>query len=407
MSETGLRAVSALGFVAMLGIAWLLSRDRSRIRWQTAIWGIGLQLSIAGVLLLTGLGQIFFRGVGIGVAALIEYTNAGVNFVFRDLNQPSLVTQVFPIILFMGAIFSVLYHLGLAQRLVNGLAAILARTMRLSGAESLAAVANVFVGMVESALVVRPYLAAMTRSELFALMTVGMGTVAGSVLVAYAAILGKGYAGHLVAASLMAAPAGLVIAKIMEPETEEPATADGARADVEVESVNVIDAAAMGAINGLKLAAYVGATLIVFVALIALLNGILGGIGNRLGFPGLTLQQLLGYALAPVALLMGVAPSEATTVGSLLGMKTVLNEFFAYEQLARGITAGDLSSRSAMIASYALCGFANFGSIAILLGGLGGIAPERRADIAQLGLRSIVSGSLTTFMNACVAGVLL
>jgi len=407
MSELALRAVSALGFVAMIGVAWLLSRDRTRIAWRTVAWGIALQLSIAGLLLLTDLGRAFFVGVEAGVGALLAYTNAGVSFVFRDLNQPSFLTQVFPIILFMGAIFSVLYHLGLAQRLVNGLAVVLARTMRLSGAESLAAVANVFVGMVESALVVRPYLASLTRSELFALMTVGMGTVAGSVLVAYASILGDGYAGHLVAASLMAAPAGLLIAKVMEPETEQPATAGGARADVEVESVNVIDAAAIGAINGLKLAAYVGATLIVFIALIALLNGLLGALGGALGWPGLTLQQLLGYALAPVALLMGVAPSEATTVGSLLGMKTVLNEFIAYEQLAGGMAAGALSPRSAMIASYALCGFANFGSLAILLGGLGGMAPERRPDIAQLGLRSIVSGSLTTFMNACIAGVLL
>ena len=407
MSDLALRGVSALGFLAMIGVAWLLSRNRARIAWRTVAWGVALQLSIAGVLLLTDLGRGFFLGVEVGVGALLTYTNAGVAFVFRDLNQPSFLTQVFPIILFMGAIFSVLYHLGLAQRLVNGLAAVLARTMRLSGAESLGAVANVFVGMVESALVVRPYLANLTRSELFALMTVGMGTVAGSVLVAYASILGDGYAGHLVAASLMAAPAGLLIAKIMEPETQQPATSGGAHADVEVESVNVIDAAAIGAINGLKLAAYVGATLIVFIALIALLNGLLGTLTGALGWPGVTLQQLLGYALAPVALMMGVAPSEATAVGSLLGMKTVLNEFIAYEQLAGGIASGALSPRSAMIASYALCGFANFGSLAILLGGLGGIAPERRPDIAQLGLRSIVSGSLTTFMNACIAGVLL
>jgi CNT family concentrative nucleoside transporter len=277
--------------------------------------------------------------------------------------------------------------------------------MGLSGAESLSAVANVFVGMIESSLVVKPYLAAMTKSELFALMTVGMGTVAGSVLVAYSAILGDGYAGHLVTASLMAAPGGMLIAKIMEPETGTPATGRGASAAIEIESVNVIDAAALGAINGLRLAAYVGAMLIAFVALIALLNGLLSTAGGWLGMPDLTLQRLLGYGLAPIALLLGVAPSEATTVGSLLGMKTVLNEFIAYQQLASEMAA--LSQRSTVIASYALCGFANFGSLAILLGGLGGIAPERRPDVAQLGLRSIVSGSLTTFMTACVAGVLI
>jgi CNT family concentrative nucleoside transporter len=407
MSDITLRVTSAVGFVTFIGIAYALSRDRKRIVWPTVGWGIAIQLTIAAVLLLTGLGRAFFRGVESAVEALLEYTNAGVAFVFRDLNQPSFLTQVFPIILFMGAIFSVLYHLGIAQRIVNGFAFVLSRTMRLSGAESLAAVANVFVGMVESALVVKPYLSKMTRSELFALMTVGMGTVAGSVLVAYASILGNGYAGHLVAASLMAAPGGLLIAKVLEPETEEPETRGGAQADVEIESVNVIDAAAIGAINGLRLAAYVGATLIVFIALIALFNGILGAVGAAVGFPDVTLQSLLGYALAPVALLLGVAPSEATTVGSLLGIKTVLNEFIAYEQLAGGVASGTLSTRSAMIASYALCGFANFGSLAILLGGLGGIAPERRPDIAELGLRAILSGSLTTFMNACIAGVLL
>jgi CNT family concentrative nucleoside transporter len=407
MSDLGLRAVSAVGFVSMIAIAWALSRDRKRIAWRTVAWGVALQLTLACTLLLTDLGAAFFVAVESVVGGLLAYTNEGVEFVFRDLNRPSFVTQVLPIILVMGSIFSVLYHLGIAQRIVNKLAFVLSRTMRLSGAESLAAVANVFVGMTESALVVKPYLAAMTKSELFALMTLGMGTVAGSVLVAYAAILGEGFAGHLATASLMAAPGGLLIAKIMEPETEVPATAGSVSAAIEIDSVNIIDAAAIGAINGLRLAAYVGALLIVFVALIALLNGMLATAGSWVGLPDLTFQLLLGYALAPLALLMGIAPSEATTVGSLLGMKTVLNEFIAYEQLGRAVAEGALSARSTVIASYALCGFANFGSLAILLGGLGGIAPERRPDVAQLGLRSIVSGSLTTFMTACIAGVLL
>jgi CNT family concentrative nucleoside transporter len=407
MSDLGLRAVSAVGFVSMIAIAWALSRDRKRIAWRTVAWGVALQLTLACTLLLTDLGAAFFVAVESVVGGLLAYTNEGVEFVFRDLNRPSFVTQVLPIILVMGSIFSVLYHLGIAQRIVNALAFVLSRTMRLSGAESLAAVANVFVGMTESALVVKPYLAAMTKSELFALMTLGMGTVAGSVLVAYAAILGEGFAGHLATASLMAAPGGLLIAKIMEPETEVPATAGSVSAAIEIDSVNILDAAAIGAINGLRLAAYVGALLIVFVALIALLNGMLATAGSWVGLPDLTFQLLLGYALAPLALLMGIAPSEATTVGSLLGMKTVLNEFIAYEQLGRAVAEGALSARSTVIASYALCGFANFGSLAILLGGLGGIAPERRPDVAQLGLRSIVSGSLTTFMTACIAGVLL
>jgi CNT family concentrative nucleoside transporter len=407
MSDPRLRAVSALGFFGMIAIAWILSRDRRRISWRTVGWGIGLQLALASILLLSPVGGWFFFVVESLVSSLLEYTGAGVSFVFQALDQQSFLTRVFPIILFMGSLFSMLYHLGIAQRIVDVLALGLSRTMRLSGAESLAAVANVFVGMIESSLVVKPFVAGMTRSELFALMTVGMGTVAGSVLVAYTAMLGEGFAGHLVTASLMAAPGGMLIAKVMEPETETPATARGAHAAIEIESVNLIDAAAIGAINGLRLAAYVGAMLIVFVALIALFNGLLGTLGGWLGAPGWTLQQLLGLALAPIALLMGIAPSEATAVGSLLGMKTVLNEFLAYEELGRAIEAGTLSTRSSVIASYALCGFANFGSLAILLGGIGGIAPERRGDVAQLGLRAIVSGSLTTFMTACLAGVLL
>ena len=405
MGELGLRAVSAFGYVALIAVAWALSRDRGGIAWRTVGWGVGLQALLAIVLLVSPIGAGFFVGASLLVQGLIEYTGAGVAFLFGELNRPSFLTQVLPIILFMGSLFSMLYHLGIAQRVVDGLAWVLTRTMKLSGAESLGAVANVFVGMIESSLVVKPFIAGMTRSELFALMTVGMGTVAGSVLVAYSSMLGEGFAGHLVTASLLAAPGGLLIAKIMEPEHETPETAGGARAAVEIESVNLIDAAALGAIGGLRLAAYVGAMLIVFVALIALANGVLGWIGPWFGAPELTLQLVLGYLLAPVALLMGVAPAEAVQVGSLLGMKTVLNEFLAYQQL--GELRGTLSPRSTLIASYALCGFANFGSLAILLGGIGGIAPERRSDVAELGWRALVSGSLTTFLSACIAGMLL
>jgi CNT family concentrative nucleoside transporter len=306
----------------------------------------------------------------------------------------------------MGSIFAVLYHLGVVQRVVDALARVLARTMRVSGAESLAAVANLFVGMVESALIVRPYLESMTRSELFSLMTLGMATVAGSVLLAYVGMLGGDYAGHLATASLLSAPAGLMLAKVMVPETETPRTASGAGASVERTAVNVIDAAAQGALAGLRLAAYVGALLVAFVALIALLNDVLGGLGGWLGIEGLTLQRLLGALLAPLAWLMGVPWEDAARVGSLLGLKTVLNEFIAYQELARLIESGALQPRSAVIASYALCGFANFGSLAILLGGIGGLAPSRRAEVARFGLRSILSGSLAAFMTACVAGLL-
>jgi len=406
--ELGLRLASAAGFFAMIAIAWLFSTDRRSMPWRTVAWGIGLQLALALVLLGTEPGRLFFVGVNALVARFLGYTDAGVSFVFGALDDVgfSMVTQVLPVIVFMGSFFAVLYHLGLVQRVVDVLAAMLSRTMRLSGAESLAAVANVFVGMVESSLVVKPYLPTMTRSELFGLMTLGMGTVAGSVLVAYVGILGGGdFAGHLVTASLLSAPAGLLISKVMIPETEQPLTRGGAHAAVERESVNVIDAAAKGAINGLRLAAYVGALLVAFVALIALVNDLLGTAGGLVGVEGMSLQRLLGWLLAPLALLMGVPWADAVTVGGLLGIKTVLNEFLAYQSLAEA--AGTLQPRSVVIASYALCGFANFGSLAILLGGIGGIAPERRVDVARLGMRSILSGSLTTFMTACLAGVFL
>jgi CNT family concentrative nucleoside transporter len=308
----------------------------------------------------------------------------------------------------MGSFFAVLYHLGLVQRVVDALAWVLARTMRLSGAESLAAVANVFVGMIESSLVVRPYLPRMTRSELFSLMTLGMATVAGSVLLSYVSLLGGGdFAGHLLTASLLSAPAGLLIAKVMVPESETPETSGGGRAVIEVESVNVVDAAATGALNGLRLAAYVGTMLVAFVALIAFSNDVITVVGDWLGFPDLTLQRILGFLLAPLAWLMGVPWQDAPTVGALLGMKTILNEFIAYQELGAAIAAGTISPRAARIASYALCGFANFGSLAILLGGIGGIAPGRRAEVAELGLRCIVGGTLATMMTGCVAGMLL
>jgi CNT family concentrative nucleoside transporter len=308
----------------------------------------------------------------------------------------------------MGSLFAILYHLGIMQRVVNALAHVLSRTMGTSGAESLAAIGNIFVGMTESALVVRPYLERMTRSELFSLMTVGMSTVAGSVMLTYVKMLGSAdYAGHLATASLLSAPAGILIAKVMIPEHGVPETVTGAHAATERTSRNVIDAAAQGATAGLRLAAYVGALLIAFVALIALVNDCLGGLGGWVGIEDLTLQRILGAALAPLAWLMGVPWEDATRVGALLGIKTVLNEFIAYLDLSALMREGALQPRSVTIASYALCGFANFGSLAILLGGIGGLAPSRRGEVAELGLRSILSGSLATFMTACVAGMLL
>ncbi|MGH0037329.1 MAG: NupC/NupG family nucleoside CNT transporter [Myxococcota bacterium] len=410
MSEAGLRAISALGFFSMIGIAWLCSSDRRRVAWRTVAWGVAIQGLLGLLLLRTGAGRAFFAGVNEAVSRLLTYSDAGARFVFGALADTgfSFVVNVLPIIVFMGSFFAVLYHLGVMQRVVDALAVLLSRSMRLSGAESLAAVANVFMGMVESALVVRPYLERMTRSELFALMTLGMSTVAGSVLLAYVGMLGGAdYAGHLVTASLLSAPAGLLVAKVMVPETATPETAEGGHAGVERREVNVIDAAAAGALSGLRLAAYVGALLVAFVALIALVNDALGLVGGLFGLPELSFQQILGFVLAPVALLMGVPWADAVEVGAMLGVKTVLNEFLAYQELGTAIASERISPRSAVIASYALCGFANFGSLAILLGGIGGMAPDRRPEVARMGLRSILAGSLATFMTACIAGVLL
>ena len=409
MSELGPRLVSATGFLAMIAIAWACSRDRRRFPWRTVAWGVAIQLSLAFTLLRTPIGAVFFGFTNGVVDLFLRYVDAGVRFVFGSLVDTgfSIAVNVLPIIVFMGSLFAVLYHFGVLQRIVEVMARILSRTMGLSGAESLSAVADVFVGMTEAALVVKPYLERMTRSELFAVMTVGMATVAGSVMLAYVGMLGPGYAGHLATASLLSAPAGLLLAKVIVPETGTPETVGDGRMTVEVESVNAIDAAAQGAIAGLRLAGYVGALLVAFVALVAMLNDGLGWLGGLAGLPELTMQRLLGWLLAPLAFLMGVPWHDAAQVGALLGVKTVLNEFLAYQELGRLIQAGALDPRSSAIASYALCGFANFGSLAILLGGVGGIAPSRRPEIARMGLLAILSGSLATFMTACVAGIFL
>ena len=410
MSELSARGVSALGFAALLAMAWLISERRQAVAWRTVGAAVALQLLLGVLLLWTPVGSAFFAGMNAVVEVLDRCVEAGARFVFGPLLDTgfSFALRVLPVIVFMGSFFAVLYHLGVLQRLVGALAWALSRSLGLSGAESLAAVANLFVGMTESALVVRPYLESMTRSELFALMTLGMSTVAGSVMLAYVGMLGGGdYAGHLATASLLSAPAGIAVSKLMVPETGSPATASSAGVALEPSAVNPIDAAAQGAVAGLRLAAYVGAMVLAFVAAIALANDAIGAVGAWLGAPEASLQSLLGWLLAPLAWLLGIPWADAAEVGALLGVKTVLNEFLAYHDLAVLMEAGRLEPRSAAIASYALCGFANFGSLAILLGGIGGLAPSRRGEVAQLGLRSIVSGTLASLLTACVAGFLL
>jgi len=410
VSDLGLRALAGLGLFVFVFLGWLFSTDRRRFPWRVVAWGLAIQLVVAAVLLRTPAGRAFFVGVNGAVAGFLGFAREGARFVFGPLLEvgPSFALTVFPIIVLMGSFFSVLYHLGVMQRLVRALAVALSRAMAISGAESVAAVSNIFLGMAEAALLVRPYLARMTRSELFVVMNTGMASVAGSVLLAYVEMLGGGdFAGHLVTASLLSAPAGILLAKVMVPETEVPQTGAAARVEVGHESVNVIDAAAMGALAGLRIAAYVGALLVAFVALVALLNSGLGALGRLAGCEGLTFQWLLGWAFAPLACLMGIPWSEAAHVGELLGLKTVLNEFIAYGELGKQIAAGAISPRSAVIASYALCGFANFGSLAILVGSIGGMAPSRRPDVARLGLRSILGGTLATMMTGCVAALFL
>jgi CNT family concentrative nucleoside transporter len=394
------RAVSVLGIAVLIGIAWLCSSHRSRVPWRTVAWGLALQFS---------LGPLFFSAMKVLAEGMMAFTDKGTSFVFGSLADPgfSIIVNVLPIIVVMGSLFAVLFHLGIVQRVVKILSAVLSKTMGISGAESLSAVANLFMGMTESALLVKPYLERMTRSELFLLMTMGMATVAGSVMLAYVGMLGGGeFAGHLATASLLSAPAGILIAKVMIPETETPQTLGPDGPVPQRTTVNVFDAAAQGAIAGLRLAAYVGALLLAFVALIALLNALIATAGGWVGIDGLSMEKLLGFVLAPIAWLMGVPWQDASQVGALLGTKTILNEFIAYAQLAELMESGALAPRSAVIASYALCGFANFGSLAILLGGIGGLVPSRRPEVAALGLRSILAGSLATFMTGAMVSIL-
>jgi len=434
------RARSVLGMVVLLGIAWALSTDRRRVSWSLVAWGVALQFIFALFILKTDVGTTVFDAAGTVVVGLLGFTEQGARFVFGNLVQnevpvgtigdggfaaaPGQFAQtgaafafnVLPTIIFFSALMAVTYHLGIMQRVVRASAWVMQRTMKTSGAESLSAAGNVFVGQTEAPLLVRPFVEKMTESELMALMTGGFATVAGGVLAAYVGMLVVYFpdvAGHMLAASVMSAPAALVVAKIMVPETEESETAASLDIVVEKPDVNVIDAAARGAAEGLTLALNVGAMLLAFVALIYMCNGMLGWAGALAGFEGLTLELILGWVLAPLAWLMGVPWADAPVVGSLLGIKTVLNEFIAYLQLAGSLGAtaaggeGGLSPRSVIIATYALSGFANFGSIAMQIAGIGGIAPSRRHDLSRLGLRAMIGGSIAAFMTATVAGMIL
>jgi len=365
-----------------------------------------LQAGIAALVLYVPIGKDILGGAASGVQNVINYANAGVEFMFGDLAKFKLgfifAINVLPIIVFLSALMSVLYYLGIMQKVVNVLGGLIKRALGTSQTESLSATANIFVGQTEAPLIVRPYINRMTQSELFAVMTGGLASIAGAVLAGYASMGVE--LKYLIAASIMAAPGGLLMAKIIKPETEIPdERAEDIAFEEGEEPANVIDAAAGGALTGLKLAMNIGAMLVAFIALIALLNGLIGGTAGLFGIENLTLEQILGFVLAPLAWVLGTPWADAVSIGSLIGQKLVLNEFVAYVEFVK--LKDTLSEQAQVIAIFSLCGFANLSSIAILLGGLGGMAPQRRPDIARMGLKAVAAGSLSNLMSAVLAGL--
>ena len=415
------------GLASLIGLAWLFSNNKRAVDWKLVITGVALQIAFATVVLIVPGGKEVFDWLSKGFVAVLGFVGAGSNFIFGSLMDTSkfgfiFAFQVLPTIIFFAALMGVLYHLNVMQAVVRAMAWAITKVMRVSGAETTSVCASVFIGQTDAPLTVRPYISKMTESELITMMIGGMAHIAGGVLAAYVGMLGGGdvaqmefYAKHLLAASIMAAPATLVIAKILIPETAEPLTRGTVKMEIEKTASNVIDAAAAGAADGLRLALNIGAMLLAFIALIAMLNapltwiGDVTGLASALGRPT-DIANLLGLLLAPLAWVIGVPWSDATIVGGLIGQKVVINEFVAYLQLADIVnckTAGvALTNQGMLIATYALCGFANFSSIAIQIGGIGGLAPERRSDLARFGLRAVLGGSIATFMTATIAGVI-
>ena len=445
--------ISLGGILFLIAVGWLLSTARWQVKWKPVLVGFGIQFALAIFILKFPPGRQLFQALGAGVTALLDFAKQGSGFVFGpmiDIPKMGFIFafQVLPTIIFMASIISVLYYLGIVQKVVAGLAWVMSKLMGTSGAESLSSAACVFVGQVEGPLLVRPYIATMTKSELMALMTGGMATIAGGVMAAYIGMLGGEWAPHLLAASLMGAPGGLAMAKLLVPETEVSRTAVGAAAaappapavvaegaageateggatnavtgpdgehahapdagavEVVVQESSVIEAAAKGAIDGMHLAFTVAAMLIAFVSLVAMLNGGLMLIGGLFGHPTLTLEAILGVLFFPLALLLGVPWADAAAVGNMIGTKLVLNEFLSYAALKDMIANHTISPQGAMIATFALCGFANLSSIAQNVGGIGAMAPERRGDLARLGPRAMAAGALASCMSAAMAGLL-
>lgn len=439
-----------LGIILLLGIAFLLSNNKKRINWRLVGGGLTLQIVFAFLILkgeylrtvFSPLGWVkdFFSGVSYFFVVLLNFTTEGAKFVFGNLaigpGQPGTLGsffafQVLPTIIFFASLMSILYYLGVMQKIVQGMAWVMSKVMGTSGAESLSCTANIFVGQTEAPLMVKPFIKGMTKSEILTIMVGGMATIAGGVMAAYIQILGNSYAQahgvplaqaqqmfatQLLGASFMAAPAAMLLSKIMYPETSEPETKGTVKVKVEKNASNLVEAAANGAGDGLMLALNVGAMLIAFIALIALVNYLLMGLGNITGWneglkaaygQPLNFQLVLGWVLQFLAFGIGVPWHDALHFGSLLGTKVVLNEFVAYLEMGKMIAANSMTSpKGILMATYALCGFANFSSIAIQIGGLGPLAPNRKSDIAALGIKAVIGGSLATLMTATLAGML-
>ena len=401
---------SVLGIVVLLVIAVLFSNNRKAINLRTVLGALAIQIGFAALILYVPYGRDALQATANGVSNVIAYGNEGINFVFGGLADPSNVgfifaVKVLPIIVFFSGLISVLYYLGIMQVVIKVIGGALQAALGTSKAESMSAAANIFVGQTEAPLVVRPYIKNMTQSELFAIMAGGTASIAGSVMAGYA---GMGVPlTYLIAASFMAAPAGLLFAKILFPQTEQfndkqPETDDSEK------PTNVLEAMAGGASAGMQLALNVGAMLIAFVGLIALINGILGGVGGWFGYGDLTLQSIFGWIFKPLAYLIGVSWDESAIAGQMIGMKLAVNEFVGYLEFAKYLqpdTAVVLSEKTKAIITFALCGFANFSSIAILIGGIGGMAPNRRGDVARLGLKAVIAGTLANLMSATIAGL--
>ena len=398
-----------LGVIILLGIAYLMSNNRSLIDKNIIFWGLGLQTSFAFIILKTPLGKSLFSYLNTIIVKLISFADAGSDFLFTSFipdigYHVALVNFAFralPVIIFFSSLIAVTYYFGIIQFIIKRISFIMEKTMKTSGAETLSVSANIFVGQTEAPILIRPFIASMTKSELMAVMVGGFATVAGSVMALYVSWLNNipNIAGHLLAASVMSAPAALMIAKIIYPETESPKTISSKSIIMKTKDTNAMDAIGRGATDGIKLAANVAAMLIAFISIVAMVNFILG-------FGNTSLQEILGILFKPIAWSMGVPWEEAKIVGTLMGEKIVLTELIAFGDLSNFIENNTLSERSSIIASYALCGFANFGSIGIQLGGIGSMAPDRRSDLSNLVIKAMIGGALASWLTASIAGVL-